>query len=434
MLAKNGDSQEGSWIEILHSGLRNDNEPETFPAVYPRWNQNGEAPSQENDDRYPSLMNTIPVTYLKIIPLAAWGNSFNFSIWYVELHGDDDPALINHINRQFQTRLQVESWRLCLKFLRSQPEMESFYHQLSSFVKIPLEDPLVTLLHDAILKSGNYGEAEKMLTVAHQANPRLFEEYLFDKVPYEAKWTRLSPSDPNGSSNSRASSRNPELPPMRGGHQMCFDPHDRSIYLLGGWDGSRDLGDFWYYNVPNGRWTCLSEDTRREGGPGPRSCHKIVLHSALRRLYVLGKYVDTEARQNGLIPCDFYYYDLVKHTWTCLSEDTLQEGGPGLVYDHQMAVDEEQSTIYVFGGRQIQPPPPGAASSGNSETIYSGLFAYHIDMNNWNEIRSDASYLPATANIKSRIGHTMLFNQKARQIIIYAGQRQKDYLRYHANH
>lgn len=38
-------------------------------------------------------------------------------------------------------------------------------------------------------------------------------------------------------------------PSPRGGHQMCFDPQSRTLFLLGGWDGRRDLGDFWKCSV-----------------------------------------------------------------------------------------------------------------------------------------------------------------------------------------
>lgn len=50
---------------------------------------------------------------------------------------------------------------------------------------------------------------------------------------------------------------------MRGGHQMCIDDEEGSIYLFGGWDGKKDLGDFWVYNIPSNEWTCISTNTQR---------------------------------------------------------------------------------------------------------------------------------------------------------------------------
>ena len=86
------------------------------------------------------------------------------------------------------------------------------------------------------------------------------------------------------------------------------------------------------------------------------------------------------------MPCDFYVYNVELKRWTCLrcaladrvpptpsgrsltthalaclgvrdgvdgrcSKDVAADGGPGLIYDHQMCYHGERDTIYVFGGR-----------------------------------------------------------------------------------
>lgn len=53
------------------------------------------------------------------------------------------------------------------------------------------------------------------------------------------------------------------MPCMRGGHQMCIDVECGLIYMFGGWNGSRDLSDFWVYSINNEQWTCVSQDTRK---------------------------------------------------------------------------------------------------------------------------------------------------------------------------
>ncbi len=50
---------------------------------------------------------------------------------------------------------------------------------------------------------------------------------------------------------------------MRGGHQMAIDVQDGKIYLLGGWDGSKELADFWCFDLNLKQWICLCHDTRR---------------------------------------------------------------------------------------------------------------------------------------------------------------------------
>lgn len=264
---------------------------------------------------------------VKIQPLAAWGNSFNYSIWHVELRGISELALVGAVAARHQARVLRESWRICLKFLRE--HSEGTFRSLEQRVSIPLEDPLVSRLYELLVGRGAFGEAEGLLTSAHQGDPALFTAYVETHIPYEPRWTRLDvPSSPNGTPAAAGGERTQtavsaaaSAPTVRGGHQMCWDGPSRSIYLLGGWDGHRDLGDFWRYSLEGGTWTCLSEDTRREGGPGPRSCHKIVIHSGLRRLYVLGRYLDTESRNQGNFAADFYYYDLDQHTWTRASDD-----------------------------------------------------------------------------------------------------------------
>lgn len=43
----------------------------------------------------------IPVRYIKLEPLESWGSNFNYSLWYVELHGIDDPYVISRETTKF---------------------------------------------------------------------------------------------------------------------------------------------------------------------------------------------------------------------------------------------------------------------------------------------------------------------------------------------
>ena len=42
---------------------------------------------------------------------------------------------------------------------------------------------------------------------------------------------------------------------------MIFDPISRSIYVYGGWDGSKDLSDLWRYSLEEGSWRCMCRDS-----------------------------------------------------------------------------------------------------------------------------------------------------------------------------
>ena len=41
---------------------------------------------------------------------------------------------------------------------------------------------------------------------------------------------------------------------------MCMDVEKQTLFLLGGWDGSKELADFWMYHVPSAQWNCISDD------------------------------------------------------------------------------------------------------------------------------------------------------------------------------
>lgn len=46
-------------------------------------------------------------------------------------------------------------------------------------------------------------------------------------------------------------------------------------------------------------------------------------------------------------------YDISENKWTLITDDTASMGGPNLIFDHQMCVDQEKRTIYVFGGQTL---------------------------------------------------------------------------------
>jgi muskelin len=236
-------------------------------------------------------------------------------------------------------------------------------------------------------------------------------------------------------------------PSPRGGHQLIWDSNSQRLFLLGGWDGKKDLGDFWSFDPISSSWTLLSMNAEKEGGPSPRSCHKAVLHSDSANIYVLGRYIDPERRDSNSVPCDFYRYSLESGQWTRLSADVRAEGGPGCIYDHQMIVDEEEECIWVFGGRLL--------CGTNESSVYSGLYKFDLKTLQWFLINSDSSdaatssanvssfgsgtntlssYTQNTTStlppmkIPSRIGHSMLFDPQSRSLLILGGQRYKDQL------
>ena len=63
-------------------------------------------------------------------------------------------------------------------------------------------------------------------------------------------------------------------------------------------------------------------DMNRQGGPGPRSCHKVCFDEKTLTMYVLGRYVDPESRPNIPLENDFWKYDTQKDKWDLISDNT----------------------------------------------------------------------------------------------------------------
>ena len=253
-----------NMIELLESGLRNDTESETFRVL----NETSGV--------------LFPVKYVKIVPLLAHGSragDFNYSIWHVALNGIVDPGQVEAARTNFEALKEREAVRLCLKHFRQRNYVDSF-QQLQKRTKIELESPELTVLYDSLVVKGDYATAER--TMQECADTGLLEEYI-SSLKYKAVWSLLGRADAAGD--------NP-FPGPRGGHQMCIDRSERKIYLFGGWHGTADLGDFWRYDLDSSTWTLLSPQADLDGGPAPRSCHKMCINSTLGHIYALGRYVD----------------------------------------------------------------------------------------------------------------------------------------------
>jgi len=321
-----GAVDDANYTELLEAGLKNDSEPETFLL------------------KHTIEGNTFPSRFIKIVPLVPYGSSFNFSIWFVELKGITSLEIVESSALWLASHREREVVRLCLKHFRKQNYHVAF-EALQSQTRVCLEHPLLSRLYQLLVHNADFEGAEKAVTDDSEAG--LFESYVNGQECYPV-WSPINPPPDLGA----------ELRPgMRGGHQMCMDVQTEIIYLFGGWDGSQDLADFWSFHVPTKRWTLISSNTAEEGGPSPRSCHKMVLDQERRQIFTLGRYVDSSMRTPNNLKSDFYLYDLDSNQWTMITDDTYAMGGPRLVFDHQMCIDVAKRILYIFGGRVLTSNP-----------------------------------------------------------------------------
>lgn len=390
-----GGLDEKRMVLLLEGGLRNDNVPEIFHL---------RCKTEDGSEQ-------LPILFVKIVPLLSWGPTFNFSIWYIELHGQDDPMYTSVSLRNYNMLREAEIVKLCLKHFRQQGYNAAF-NALQEQTQVQLEHTLITDLHNCLVIKGDFENAEKLIIKC--VSEGLMDLYL-NRQDYKHTWrTQLTQSTTK--------------PGNRGGHQLVADTKKRLVYLYGGWDGYRDLSDLWVFNIENNSWTLLFEQTELFNGPTPRSCHKMVYDSISGNIFMLGRYLDNSIRTTDYIKSDFFLYDTRAGTWLQICDDTSQVGGPHLVYDHQMCIDSDKRNIYVFGGKILT--PRSVSNTTSNEPEYSGLFSYHIATNTWTQILVDCHHPSAAQadvlSIKSRITHCMVFHTKHRKLYIYGGQRGKE--------
>uniref|UniRef100_A0A182NNJ1 F5/8 type C domain-containing protein n=1 Tax=Anopheles dirus TaxID=7168 RepID=A0A182NNJ1_9DIPT len=400
-----GGLEEERMVLLFEGGLQNDSVPETFNLKH-RTNS-GEL---------------LPIKYVQIVPLLSWGPSFNFCIWYVELLGIEDSMFILSNLRKYNMLREVEIVRLFMKHCRQQGYVKSF-GALQEETGVRLEDEKMTELHETLVDRGDFKKTEEMLMEFIENG--LMDSYL-ENQEYKPQWSlQLTPE-------------NEPRPGRRGGHQLIIDQMTSTIYLYGGWDGNEDLSDLWSYDVKANRWTLIHERSELlADGPTPRACHKMVYDTKNSLIFMLGRYLDSASRTEENINSDFYLYNTITKTWFLICNDTSQVGGPQLVFDHQMCIDVDKQTIYVFGGRILEPNYRVSLSFRNEEETtgqyrYSGLFSYHISTNTWTHILVDCEHpnasSPHALSIRSRVTHSMLFHHKHRKLYIFGGQRGKDYM------
>ena len=353
----------------------------------------------------PNDHNVAPAQYVSIRPQSTFESKFGFGLWYIELRGITQADLVQQALAEHQQRTSQTALKYVLKHLRDNG-FQAEYDSICAKSHVSLESSHLTSLFQTVVHGKNLGECEHIM---QNLKDDFFVDYLKD-VPYEAHWTRLDRP-------------NTLMPDQRGGHQMVWDGPSKSLLLFGGWDGQHELGDLWRFDATAGTWTCITEDTSLDGGPCPRSCHKLAIHATKRQLYVLGRFVETNgAVENVVLKNDFYVLNLDTLTWTCLSQDVASDGGPALLFDHQMVVDEQRDMLYVFGGKLIT----GIVSETSR---YSGMYTYDLQQCHWNLVRGDTldRQPTATPSFKSRIGHSMIHNPRTGLVYLMMGQRGKDF-------
>ncbi|KAF8893559.1 Muskelin N-terminus-domain-containing protein [Infundibulicybe gibba] len=398
-------TSEEHLVEVLHANLKSDPIPETFALKH-----------------HDTAGVCFPTRYVKIVPLSSQTPNYHTSVWHVSMTGINNPTHVELVRSKHEEARETAALRHILKHLR-QRRLLTPYHSILARSGLQIEHPLISELYESIVLQGAWAKAETLLGALSHAG--LFDAYLHACQPHAA-WQRL-----------RGTNADADVPSPRGGHAMCIDPVNDQIYLFGGWDGQKNLDDFWVYNVKDDRWDVLSHGTAaQQNAPGARSCHKMVFDIKTGNIYVLGRLGDADAKPStGVSPpvggdsspqgfcSEFYRY----HTrgvdagkWDFLSFDTASLGGPPLVFDHQMVMDSDAQMVYVFGGRVVD--------DELSTTKYSGLYSYNVRTSKWKLLQHPDTTGASQVIIPSRFGHSMILEPRSHTLFIFAGQREDKYL------
>ncbi|KAK7049330.1 hypothetical protein VNI00_005931 [Paramarasmius palmivorus] len=368
-------------VQVLHGSLKNDSIPETFSLKH-------------IDDS--GLW--FPTRFIKIVPLSAHGASFNSSIWHISMTGIVDEAIVDRVKRGYDEYRESQALRYLLKHLR-QRRLLSPYHAILSRVGTSLqpEHPLASELHSSVVLHGDWSRAEDILD--EMSEQGLFSSYLEQQSPHII-WTKL-----------------PDGPSPRAGHAMCMDQESGLIYLFGGWNGQKNLDDFWVYEIQKREWRtvpCCSDT------PSARSCHKMVYDEKTRSIYLLGR-MDADGIpkgvQNGVVNgsasnssvlAELYRYRVDAEAWELVKPDSTSPGGPPLIYDHQMVMDSGRQVLYVSGGRTV--------NITGDVPKYSGLYAFEVATEKW-------SLLPHAEMFTLRSGHAMVLDPNMQTLFVLFGQQ-----------
>ncbi|GAA6020449.1 hypothetical protein JCM11491_000250 [Sporobolomyces phaffii] len=388
---------------VRTASLKNDANPEKFPL-----------PVEVQDGARESA--AFPVKYLKIDCHEAANASYSVSIWHIFLEGHlllpplDSLALESLTHHKETTTAHLVLAHLRRSGPDSLATFDSYFSSLPASISNTFEHPELSNLYRALVLEGDFERSERVLEQCLSAD--LFSEWSsttassstarrgdVKKGKTVAKWERLDTLFPGGG----------RAPGPRGGHQMVRV--GRKLLMFGGWDGSRDLGDLWEWELPRaaghedgttttggeGGWRCIStgeaDDGAESGRPGKRSCHQLAVDENEGWVYLLGARRDDDVPQdweervpepeptsNGADAMDverddtetrgrtrpsarnpgdrwqsdFWRYKAVgpgKGKWELLSRDTRMDGGPALLFDHAMVVHSATQRLFVFGGK-----------------------------------------------------------------------------------
>ncbi|XP_045900405.1 multiple epidermal growth factor-like domains protein 8 [Micropterus dolomieu] len=188
----------------------------------------------------------------------------------------------------------------------------------------------------------------------------------------------------------RVSGENPYTPP-RTASAGVYLSSTGAMYLFGGFDLNRALGDLIIYNFTSNQWESRSH------GHSPVARHSHTAVEWMGNMVIFGGEL-----ANGSLASDVWMYRPLHDDWQQLGFSNSQSA-PKLA-NHAAAVVD--SYLYVFGGRTEE------------DLFSSSLYRFGLNSSGgWETVQPTAGKPPATA------GHSMVFYSPSRTLLVYGGHR-----------
>uniref|UniRef100_A0A8C7C7Q8 Multiple EGF like domains 8 n=1 Tax=Oncorhynchus kisutch TaxID=8019 RepID=A0A8C7C7Q8_ONCKI len=188
----------------------------------------------------------------------------------------------------------------------------------------------------------------------------------------------------------QVSGADPYMPP-RTGSAGVYLSSTGAMYLFGGFDLNRALGDLVKYNFSLNQWE------NRSYGHSPAARHS---HTAVEwkgNMVIFGGEL-----ASGALASDVWMYRPIQDDWQQLGQS--HSPGAPRVANHAAAVVDNY--LYIFGGRTEE-------DMFSSSLYRFGLWGSGV----WEAVQPTGGKPPATA------GHSMVFHPPSRALLVYGGHR-----------
>ena len=184
-------------------------------------------------------------------------------------------------------------------------------------------------------------------------------------------------------------------PPILAEAEMVFDDFNQEIILFGGHVPTGYFDETWIFNITDDTWTKLNLSTH----PSSRYGHRMVYSYSKEAVVLFGGHAfNTSDTVNN----DMWIYNCSSRLWI----EMVIDSPPPIRYWHDIAYDEVNEKIVLFGGR----------INWYTMDCRNDTWEFDEETNQWVEIETEQSP-------EARMWFSMVYNEKEGNIILFGGNQ-----------